>query len=125
MSDEDERSQAPPMQRRGGNRQPEQRMLRASMVRRVPVQDERTAYMHDALLPQGPPTEQTELVPRVRSTGETRPEAPRGTIPMLPRSVLETNVYAPPVIAYTPGELTDFVSRMYGRAPGDDDATAT
>ena len=123
MSDDEERSRAPRFIRRGGNREPEQRMLRSSMVRRVPVQDERTAYMHDALLPQEPSTGQTELVPRVRSTGETRPEAPRGTMPMLPRPILQTNVYEPPAIAYTPGELTDFVSRMYGRH--DDDATAT
>lgn len=117
MSDDEERSRAPRRIRRGGNREPEQRMLRASMVRQRP-QDERTAYT-----PPAPSTGQTELVPRVRSTGETRPEAPRGTIPMLPRPVLQTNVYEPPAIAYTPGELTDFVSRMYGRH--DDDATAT
>jgi hypothetical protein len=42
---------------------------------------------------------------------------------MLPRPVLQTNVYEPPAIAFTGGELTDFVSRMYGRH--DDDATAT
>lgn len=116
MSDDEERSRAPRRIRRGGNREPEQRLLR-----RPPVQDERTAYAPPA--PPAPSTGQTELVPRVRSTGETRPEAPRGTIPMLPRPVLQTNVYEPPAIAFTGGELTDFVSRMYGRH--DDDATAT
>lgn len=136
MSDE-ERSRAPPMQRRGGNRQPEQRMIRPP--RR---QDERTAYMHDRLLPPAPatgmnvvpppPAPRAPLVrPRqptfpIRTTGKTGPDEPRGTIPMLPRPVLETNVYEPPAIAYTQGELTDFVTRMYGTTPRrDDDATAT
>jgi hypothetical protein len=62
----------------------------------------------------------------IRTTGKTGPDEPRGTIPMIPRPVLETNVYEPPAIAYTPGELTDFVTRMYGTTPTrDDDATAT
>jgi hypothetical protein len=98
--------------------------------------------MHDGLLPP-PPITGMNVVPipqpppapfvrprrpifPIRTTGKTGPDEPRGTIPMIPRPVLETNVYEPPAIAYTPGELTDFVTRMYGTTPTrDDDATAT
>jgi len=124
MADEDVRARAPRMMRRGGDRPPEQRMLRPSMARRVSVQDERTAsaYVHDE------PTGESEIVPRVRSTGETRPEEPRRTMPMMSRPVLQTNIYSLPDIAYTRAERGDFVSRFYGhtvRPPNDDDATAT
>jgi hypothetical protein len=130
MSDDEvERSQAPAMRRppRPPPRLPPPGSLppgpRAPFVRpRQPIFPIRTTGKTGPDEPRGtiPPT-----FP-IRTTGKTGPGEPRGTIPMIPRPVLETNVYEPPAIAYTPGELTDFVTRMYGTTPTrDDDATAT